>query len=70
VPDPVHVEAAKALRRKHLCVAGSTTELGGQTLKIQTPARFRAQPGDRVWIQLGEEHQRWFDPQTALALGT
>jgi multiple sugar transport system ATP-binding protein len=47
-----------------------TTELGGQTLKIQAPARFRTQPGDRVWIQLGEEHQRWFDPQTALALGT
>jgi multiple sugar transport system ATP-binding protein len=47
-----------------------TTELGGQTLKIQAPARFRAQPGDRVWIQLGEEHQRWFDPQTALALHT
>src|SRR6266498_3596597 len=45
-----------------------TAELGGQTLKIQAPARFRAEPGDRVWVRLGEEHQRWFDPQTALAL--
>ena len=47
-----------------------TTELGGQMLKIQTSAKFRAEPGDQVWIRLGEEHQRWFDPQTALALRT
>jgi multiple sugar transport system ATP-binding protein len=45
-----------------------TTELGGQVLKIQAPARFRAEPGDRVWVRLEKEHQRWFDPQTALAL--
>jgi multiple sugar transport system ATP-binding protein len=45
-----------------------TTEVGGQVLKIQTAARFRAEPGDRVWVHLVEEHQRWFDPQTALAL--
>jgi multiple sugar transport system ATP-binding protein len=47
-----------------------TTELGGQMLKIQTSAKFRAEPGDQVWIRLGEEHQRWFDPQTDLALRT
>jgi multiple sugar transport system ATP-binding protein len=45
-----------------------TTEVGGQALKIQTGARFRAEPGDRVWVHLAEEHQRWFDPQTALTL--
>jgi multiple sugar transport system ATP-binding protein len=45
-----------------------TTELGGQMIKIQAPAQFRAEPGDRVWVRLGEEHQRWFDPQTALSL--
>ncbi len=47
-----------------------TAELGGQTVKIQAPARFRAGPGDQVWVRLGEEHQRWFDPETALALNT
>jgi multiple sugar transport system ATP-binding protein len=45
-----------------------TTELGGQILKIQAPPRYRAQPGDQVWLRLGQEHQRWFDAQTALAL--
>jgi multiple sugar transport system ATP-binding protein len=45
-----------------------TTDLGGQMLKIQAPSRYRAAPGDRVWLRIGREHQRWFDPQTALAL--
>jgi multiple sugar transport system ATP-binding protein len=45
-----------------------TTELGGQVVKIQAPARFRAEPGDQVWLRLDQEHQRWFDPETALAL--
>jgi multiple sugar transport system ATP-binding protein len=45
-----------------------TTEVGGQVLKIQAAARFQAEPGDRLWVQLAEEHQRWFDPETALAL--
>jgi multiple sugar transport system ATP-binding protein len=45
-----------------------TTELGGQQLKIQAPPRCRVQPGDQVWLRLDQEHQRWFDPETALAL--
>jgi len=63
--------AVPAIVRVHEPLGSSvllTTELGGQTLKIEAPARFRAQPDDRLWVRLGEEYRRWFDPQTALAL--
>jgi ABC-type sugar transport systems, ATPase components len=47
-----------------------TTTVAGQQLKVQAPATFRAQPGDTLWLDLPERHQRWFDPETALALET
>ncbi|MGH3646117.1 MAG: ABC transporter ATP-binding protein [Micromonosporaceae bacterium] len=47
-----------------------TTTVAGQRLKVQAPATFRAEPGDTLWLRLPERHQRWFDPETALALET
>ncbi|MGH3712120.1 MAG: ABC transporter ATP-binding protein [Micromonosporaceae bacterium] len=47
-----------------------TTTVAGQRLKVQAPATFRAEPGDTLWLELPERHQRWFDPETALALET
>ncbi len=45
-----------------------TTRVGGQMLKVQASATFRAEPGDRLWLSIPESHQRWFDPETNLSL--
>jgi multiple sugar transport system ATP-binding protein len=45
-----------------------TVELAGQQVKVQAPARYRAEPGQRVGLRIAAESQRWFDPETALAL--
>jgi multiple sugar transport system ATP-binding protein len=47
-----------------------TTDVAGQQLKVQAPATFQAEPGETLWLELAEQHQRWFDPETALALDT
>jgi multiple sugar transport system ATP-binding protein len=47
-----------------------TTDVSGQTVKVQAPATFRAEPGDRLWLELAEPHQRWFDAETQTALVT
>jgi multiple sugar transport system ATP-binding protein len=45
-----------------------TVDLAGQQVKVQASASYRADPGDRIWLHLAEEHQRWFDAETTLAL--
>jgi multiple sugar transport system ATP-binding protein len=45
-----------------------TTEVSGQTLKVQASAGFRADPGDRLWLRLPPEQCRWYDPETQLLL--
>ena len=45
-----------------------TVDLAGQQVKVQASASYRADPGDRVWLSIMEEHQRWFDAETSLAL--
>jgi multiple sugar transport system ATP-binding protein len=45
-----------------------TVDLAGQQVKVQASASYRADPGDNVWLSLKEEHQRWFDAETSLAL--
>ena len=45
-----------------------TTTVAGQQLKVQAPATFRAKPGEPLWLELPEQHLRWFDPETALTL--
>jgi multiple sugar transport system ATP-binding protein len=45
-----------------------TTKLCGQVLKVQAPAGFRADPGDKLWLRLPPEQCRWYDPETQLAL--
>jgi multiple sugar transport system ATP-binding protein len=45
-----------------------TVDLAGQQVKVQASAAYRADPGDRVWLSITEEHQRWFDTETSLAL--
>ncbi|MQA26980.1 MAG: ATP-binding cassette domain-containing protein [Micromonosporaceae bacterium] len=47
-----------------------TTTVAGQQLKVQAPATFRVQPGETLWLNVPEQHQRWFDPETAMALET
>ncbi|MGH3742944.1 MAG: TOBE domain-containing protein [Micromonosporaceae bacterium] len=48
----------------------SPANVAGQQLKLQTPATFRVEPGESLWLELPERHQRWFDPETALAFDT
>jgi multiple sugar transport system ATP-binding protein len=45
-----------------------TVELAGQPVKVLAPATYRSAPGDRVRLRIAPRHQRWFDPETALAL--
>jgi multiple sugar transport system ATP-binding protein len=45
-----------------------TVDLAGQQVKVLASASYRADPGARVWLRIGQEQQRWFDPETALAL--
>jgi multiple sugar transport system ATP-binding protein len=45
-----------------------TVDLAGQEVKVLAPASYRVAAGARVWLRLGERHQRWFDPGTGLAL--
>jgi multiple sugar transport system ATP-binding protein len=45
-----------------------TVELAGQQVKVLAPASYRTEPGTTVWLHIGQQHQRWFDPETALAL--
>jgi multiple sugar transport system ATP-binding protein len=45
-----------------------TVDLAGQQVKVLAPASYRAEPDTEVWLHIGQPHQRWFDPETALAL--
>jgi multiple sugar transport system ATP-binding protein len=45
-----------------------TVDLAGQQVKVQASASYRADPGDKVWLRMTEQHQRWFDAETTLAL--
>jgi multiple sugar transport system ATP-binding protein len=45
-----------------------TVDLGGQQVKVLAPASYRAEPGATVQLHIGWSQQRWFDPETALAL--
>ncbi|GAA5160062.1 ABC transporter ATP-binding protein [Amycolatopsis dongchuanensis] len=45
-----------------------TTEVAGQVLKVQAPADFRAEPGERLALRLPPERCRWYDPETQLLL--
>jgi multiple sugar transport system ATP-binding protein len=45
-----------------------TTDLAGHRVKIQTPASFRAEPGDELRVELPGEQCRWYDPETKLLL--
>ncbi len=45
-----------------------TVDLGGQQVKVLAPASYRAEPGATVRLHIGRSRQRWFDPETALAL--
>jgi len=45
-----------------------TTDLAGHRVKIQTPASFRADPGDELRVELPDEQCRWYDPETKLLL--
>jgi multiple sugar transport system ATP-binding protein len=45
-----------------------TTDVAGHRVKIQTPASFRAEPGDELRVALPGEQCRWYDPETKLLL--
>jgi multiple sugar transport system ATP-binding protein len=45
-----------------------TVDLAGQQVKVLESATYRADPGTVVWLHIGQDHRRWFDPETALAL--
>jgi multiple sugar transport system ATP-binding protein len=45
-----------------------TSDVAGHRVKIQTPASFRAEPGDELRVALPGEQCRWYDPETKLLL--
>jgi len=45
-----------------------TGDLGGQRIKVQAPASFRAEPGDELWLSLECDSLRWYDPDSGVAL--
>lgn len=45
-----------------------TTDISGHRVKIQTPASFRAEPGDVLRVELPDAQCRWYDPETQLLL--
>ncbi|PRX50420.1 carbohydrate ABC transporter ATP-binding protein (CUT1 family) [Prauserella shujinwangii] len=45
-----------------------TTDVCGQTIKVQAPATFRAEPGRRLALRLPVDQCRWYDPETSLLL--
>jgi len=45
-----------------------TGDLGGQRIKVQAPASFRAEPGEELWLNLDRENLRWYDPESGAAL--
>jgi multiple sugar transport system ATP-binding protein len=45
-----------------------TGDLHGQRIKVQAPNTFRASPGEELWLRLGAEHLRWYDPESGAAL--
>ncbi|GAB2685034.1 ABC transporter ATP-binding protein [Nocardia thraciensis] len=45
-----------------------TTDIGGQTVKIQAAAGFRAEPGETLTVRIPTESTRWYDPDTGLLL--
>jgi len=47
-----------------------TADLGGQRIKVQAPATFRADPGDELWLSLEQDNLRWYDPDSGAALAT
>ncbi|MBF6174754.1 ABC transporter ATP-binding protein [Nocardia blacklockiae] len=47
-----------------------TADIGDQTVKIQAPAGFRAEPGSTLALSLPPAAIRWYDPDSGLLLAT
>ncbi|WP_067669883.1 ABC transporter ATP-binding protein [Nocardia miyunensis] len=47
-----------------------TTTIAGQTVKVQAPPAFRAEPGTVLSLHLPWQSHRWYDPETGLLLPT
>ncbi|MEU6643147.1 ABC transporter ATP-binding protein [Saccharomonospora sp. NPDC046836] len=45
-----------------------TTDIDGQTVKVQAPPSFRADPAERLSLRIPPEACRWYDPETSLLL--
>lgn len=45
-----------------------TTEVCGQTVKVQAPASFRTETGTELRLRLPASQCRWYDPETGLLL--
>jgi len=69
---PATVLVYEPLGATSLVTAELTTADGGgtQSLKVQAPATFRAEPGEQLWLAFDRQHQRWFDPESSAALLT
>lgn len=65
-PDAVHgeLQVLEPLGSSTLL----TTEVSGQTVKIQTQPSFRADQGDTLNLRLPPQACRWYDPETGLLL--
>ncbi|WP_330232086.1 ABC transporter ATP-binding protein [Nocardia sp. NBC_00508] len=45
-----------------------TTDISGQTVKVQAPPGFRAEEGGTLTLRVPPEACRWYDPETGLLL--